>query len=160
MRTIEGFRHTMLTDLNVTPMIADGYTFDGLQFIYGPEDGRVFLTLKDKKYKGVWQTDEWQVIDTLEAGKVEIRRADCGSGCKCAAEIRPLPKKEHILKNVYDEATVEVTGTIDDKGDFVTGGGDYQVIDLEGDNYIYCETCDKRVYPNDEHGLSAEWQVL
>lgn len=28
MRTIEGFRHTMLTDLNVTPTIAEGYAFD------------------------------------------------------------------------------------------------------------------------------------
>lgn len=66
----------------------------------------------------------------------------------------------HVLRNVYDAATVEIAGTIDRKGNFVTGAEGYQVIDLDGDNYIYCETCNKRVYTNDEHGLSEEWQVL
>jgi hypothetical protein len=112
MRTIEGFHHTMLTDRNVTPTIADGYEFEGLQYIYGPEDGRVFLTLKSGKADRVIRSDDWTVIDTMEAGRVEIRRADCGSGCKCAAEIRPVGatppkyicstcKGENVLQDAY-----------------------------------------------------------
>ena len=91
---------------------------------------------------------------------------ETGNHTECEARQRPdefsnqFAPEPHVLKNVYDGATVEVTGTIDEEGNFVTSAGGYQVIDLDGDNYIYCETCDKRVYTNDEHGLSEEWQVL
>ena len=67
---------------------------------------------------------------------------------------------EHVLKNVYDEATVEVRGEIDAAGNFNTLMNQYEVVSLEGDNYIYCETCNKRVSPGDGHGLSEEWTVM
>ncbi len=66
---------------------------------------------------------------------------------------------EHTLKNLYDEATVEVVGIIDPSGDFDTERNQYEVVDLEGDNYIFCVTCDKRVTPGDGHGLAEDWQV-
>lgn len=66
----------------------------------------------------------------------------------------------HVLKNVYNEATVEVVGEIDANGDFDTLMNQYAVVDLEGDNYIFCVTCNQRVSPGDGHGLSEEWQVM
>ena len=67
--------------------------------------------------------------------------------------------KGHVLKNVYDEATVEVVGEIDEDGNFATLMNQYEVVNLEGDNYIFCVTCDKRVTPGDGHGLAEDWQV-
>lgn len=120
MRTIEGFHHTMLSALNLTPVIADGYAIDGLSYIYGPDDGRVFLTLKSTTDKNKWHSDEWVAIDTIEAGKVEVRRADCGAGCKCAVEIRPiLLPSQHLalpdLQRMTKAELIEEYAQLEDK---------------------------------------------
>jgi hypothetical protein len=36
-----------------------------------------------------WQADEWTpTVDERTGSAIEIRRASCGLGCKCAAEVR------------------------------------------------------------------------
>lgn len=91
MRTIENFHHTMLTDRNLTPFLHSWVPeFEHLQYVYGPEDGRVLITVKSDKDMQTYRSDDWVVIDTIEVGKVKIRRTACGAGCRCAAEISPL----------------------------------------------------------------------
>lgn len=33
-------------------------------------------------------TDEWQPVTLADGRKAEVRRADCGAGCRCAGEVR------------------------------------------------------------------------
>jgi hypothetical protein len=52
----------------------------------GDEMGRALVRLDDPT---VTQQDEWrETIDLLTGHTVAVRRADCGLGCKCAAEVR------------------------------------------------------------------------
>lgn len=75
-----------------TPYPAEGYEdcFAGVPYRFGPEDGRLQLTLASMDYFGAWRSESWTVIETRELGAVEVRSADCGGGCRCAAEIRPV----------------------------------------------------------------------
>jgi hypothetical protein len=52
----------------------------------GDDMGRALVRLDDPT---VTQQDEWrETIDLLTGHTVAVRRADCGLGCKCAAEVK------------------------------------------------------------------------
>lgn len=52
----------------------------------GDPDGRALVRLDDPH---TTDSDEWtEVIDRLTGHTVAVRRADCGLGCKCAAEVK------------------------------------------------------------------------
>lgn len=50
--------------------------------------GRALVRLDDPT---ITDTDEWsEATDLLTGHTVAVRRADCGLGCKCAAEVKLL----------------------------------------------------------------------
>lgn len=52
----------------------------------GDPDGRALVRLEDRD---ALNEDEWTKTTDLITGRaVEVRRADCGLGCKCAGEVR------------------------------------------------------------------------
>jgi hypothetical protein len=52
----------------------------------GDDMGRALVRLDDPT---VTQQDEWrETTDLLTGHTVAVRRADCGLGCKCAAEVK------------------------------------------------------------------------
>lgn len=69
-----------------TPYPVDQPTQIALTANEGDDMGRVVVRLKDPS---VTDTDEWtEVTDLLTGHTVAVRRADCGLGCKCAAEVK------------------------------------------------------------------------
>jgi len=111
----------MTTSLDVaagerTLFPVDQATQAALNVFEGDVDGRVLVRLDDP---AVTYSDEWsEATDLLTGLAVAVRRADCGAGCKCAAEVklvrRPskskvkLGKKErallHYALSLADEA--------------------------------------------------------
>lgn len=69
-----------------TLLPADALTADALiQW----DERRVLVRLKDP---GLIHEDGWgRTVDLLSEHTVEVRRADCGAGCRCAAEVRLVP---------------------------------------------------------------------
>jgi hypothetical protein len=58
----------------------------------GDSMGRALVRLDDPH---ALDTDEWtEVTDQLTGHTVAVRRADCGLGCKCAAEVKLVRMKE------------------------------------------------------------------
>jgi hypothetical protein len=52
----------------------------------GDDMGRALVRLEDPH---TTDTDEWTEVTDLNTGHtVAVRRADCGLGCKCAAEVK------------------------------------------------------------------------
>lgn len=69
-----------------TPYPVDQATQSALTALEGDSAGRVLIRLDDPT---VIQLDEWsEAIDLLTGHTVAVRRADCGLGCKCAAEVK------------------------------------------------------------------------
>lgn len=53
---------------------------------YGDPDGRALVRLEDPHTTDM---DEWtETTDLLTGHTIAVRRADCGLGCKCAAEVK------------------------------------------------------------------------
>lgn len=63
----------------------------------------------------------------------------------------------HVLKYVMDASIVERDCRIVD-GDVVTSG-EWVPVHVDGDAFIYCDTCDTRLHAGDG-GLSPEWVVV
>jgi hypothetical protein len=64
----------------------DQLTQIALTAFEGDEMGRALVRLDDPT---VTQQDEWrEATDLLTGHTVAVRRADCGLGCKCAAEVK------------------------------------------------------------------------
>ena len=64
----------------------DQLTQIALTAFEGDEMGRALVRLDDTT---VTQQDEWrEATDLLTGHTVAVRRADCGLGCKCAAEVK------------------------------------------------------------------------
>jgi hypothetical protein len=58
----------------------------------GDEMGRVLVRLDDPT---AIHMDKWsETTDLLTGHTVAVRRADCGLGCKCAAEVKLVRMKE------------------------------------------------------------------
>lgn len=58
----------------------------------GDSMGRALVRLEDPT---VLNLDEWsEVTDLLTGHTVAVRRADCGLGCKCAAEVKLVELNE------------------------------------------------------------------
>jgi hypothetical protein len=52
----------------------------------GDSMGRALVRLEDPH---ITDTDEWsEATDLLTGHTIAVRRADCGLGCKCAAEVK------------------------------------------------------------------------
>lgn len=69
-----------------TPYPVDQPTQIALTALDGDPSGRVLVRLDDPT---VTDTDEWsEVTDLLTGHTVAVRRADCGAGCRCAAEVK------------------------------------------------------------------------
>ena len=65
---------------------ADEATQAALTPFENDPEGRMLVRLDDP---GVTYSDEWaEATDLLTGLKVAVRRADCGAGCKCAAEVK------------------------------------------------------------------------
>lgn len=81
----------MNTEVNVTagertPYPVDQPTQIALTAFEGDSMGRALIRLEDPH---AMDTDEWsEVTDLLTGHTVAVRRADCGLGCKCAAEVK------------------------------------------------------------------------
>jgi len=64
----------------------DQQTQQALTKFEGDSMGRSLVRLEDPS---ATNEDPWtQTTDLLTGQRVEVRRADCGLGCKCAAEVR------------------------------------------------------------------------
>jgi hypothetical protein len=64
----------------------DQLTQIALTALDGDDMGRALVRLDDPT---VTHQDEWsEATDLLTGHTVAVRRADCGLGCKCAAEVR------------------------------------------------------------------------
>lgn len=64
----------------------DQLTQIALTAFEGDSMGRALVRLDDPH---ATDTDEWsEVTDLLTGHTVAVRRADCGLGCKCAAEVK------------------------------------------------------------------------
>jgi hypothetical protein len=69
-----------------TPYPVNQATQIALTALDGDTAGRVLVRLDNPT---AVHMDEWnQVTDLLTGHTVAVRRADCGSGCKCAAEVK------------------------------------------------------------------------
>lgn len=64
----------------------------------------------------------------------------------------------HNLDYVANECIVSFAATIDGDGDVVTSGAP-RVDFIDGDTFVWCNTCNERVYGG-EGGLSENWQVF
>lgn len=64
----------------------DQLTQIALTKLDGDDMGRALVRLEDPH---LTDTDEWsEATDLLTGHTVAVRRADCGLGCKCAAEVK------------------------------------------------------------------------
>lgn len=69
-----------------TPFPVDQLTQIALTKLDGDDMGRALIRLDDTT---ALQSDEWsEATDLLTGHTVAVRRADCGLGCKCAAEVK------------------------------------------------------------------------
>lgn len=69
-----------------TPYPVDQLTQIALTALDGDPSGRVVVRLEDPH---TLDTEEWsEVTDLITGHTVAVRRADCGLGCKCAAEVK------------------------------------------------------------------------
>lgn len=69
-----------------TPYPVDQATQIALTALEGDSMGRSLVRLDDPI---VILMDEWsEVTDLLTGHTIAVRRADCGLGCKCAAEVK------------------------------------------------------------------------
>lgn len=69
-----------------TPYPVDQLTQIALTALEGDSMGRALVRLADTT---AMDMDEWsEVTDLLTGHTVAVRRADCGLGCKCAAEVK------------------------------------------------------------------------
>lgn len=60
----------------------------------GPPFGRVAVELDEP----VTLTDEWQQVIDTDGRTLQVRRADCGAGCRCAGEVKLLGRSLGELK--------------------------------------------------------------
>ena len=69
-----------------TPYPVDQLSQISLTKLEGDTAGRVVVRLEDPH---VTDSDAWsEAIDLLTGHTVALRRADCGLGCRCAAEVK------------------------------------------------------------------------
>lgn len=69
-----------------TPYPIDQQTQIALTPLDGDSMSRSLIRLEDPF---LTQSDEWaETTDQLTGHTVAVRRADCGAGCKCAAEVK------------------------------------------------------------------------
>jgi hypothetical protein len=69
-----------------TPFPVDQLTQIALTKLEDDTMGRVVVRLEDPH---VLDRDEWiEAIDLITGHTIAVRRADCGLGCKCAAEVK------------------------------------------------------------------------
>lgn len=79
------------TDINIaagerTPYPVDQPTHNALTALAGDTMGRVLIRLENPH---ILNQDEWtEATDLLTGHTIAARRADCGAGCKCAAEVK------------------------------------------------------------------------
>ena len=64
----------------------------------------------------------------------------------------------HKLVYVYDRCVTQQACEITPEGN-VRVTGDLEVVDIDGDTRVYCDTCDVPVYAGDA-GLAVDWQVV
>lgn len=68
-----------------TPYPVDQQTQIALTALEGDSAGRVLIRLDDPF---LMQNEEWTAAtDEITGRAIQVRRADCGLGCKCAAEV-------------------------------------------------------------------------
>lgn len=77
----------------ITPRVAYGEAPGPFLLLEDERDGRrrMYLSRADhKRYlQSKWEGDPWvRVTDLVTGLAVELRQADCGLGCRCAAEYR------------------------------------------------------------------------
>jgi hypothetical protein len=63
----------------------------------------------------------------------------------------------HKLVYVYDHCIMQQACEITLEGNVLVTG-DLEVVDIDGDARVYCDTCDVPVYAGDA-GLAVDWQV-
>ena len=69
-----------------TPYPVDQLTKSALTALEEDSMGRAVIRINDPH---ALDMDEWsEVTDLLTGHTVAVRRADCGLGCKCAAEVK------------------------------------------------------------------------
>lgn len=69
-----------------TPYPVDQLTQIALNKLEGDPSGRAVIRIEDPH---ALDMDRWsETIDLLTGHTVAVRRADCGLGCKCAAEVK------------------------------------------------------------------------
>lgn len=67
---------------------ADQFTKSSLVLFADDPSGRVVVKLEDQS---TLLSDDWtETIDWVSGLPVEVRRADCGLGCRCAGEVRVI----------------------------------------------------------------------
>lgn len=86
-----------MAELNIaagdrTPYPVDQLTQAALTKLEEDSAGRSVVRLEDPH---VLDLDEWtEVTDLLTGHTVAVRRADCGAGCRCAAEVKLVKRKD------------------------------------------------------------------
>lgn len=69
-----------------TPFPVDEDTQAALTVLAGDPDNRALIELDNP---GLVHSDVWaETTDLLTGLTIAVRRADCGAGCRCAAEVK------------------------------------------------------------------------
>jgi RNA polymerase-binding transcription factor DksA len=71
--------------------------------------------------------------------------------------MEPIPHEDHDVQYVMTNCTAVQNCTINEKGDVVVDGPE-SVERIDGDTYVYCVTCDKRIHSG-EDGLAEDWEL-
>jgi hypothetical protein len=80
---------TFLMYDELSPLPADKAAEKALDEMPNDPLGRVIVRLREDEVTKARRSERWYATTDLRTGlSVEIRRADCGAGCKCAAEVR------------------------------------------------------------------------
>lgn len=64
----------------------------------------------------------------------------------------------HKLVYVYDRCVAQQTCEITPDGN-VRVTGYLEMVDIDGDTLVYCDTCDAQVYAG-EGGLAVDWECV
>lgn len=66
----------------------------------------------------------------------------------------------HKFAYLVDQCVVKRQARITEDGNVVVAlHGEPEIVEFDGDPWLWCDTCDEEVYAG-EHGLSEKWEVV
>lgn len=88
----------------------DQATQKALKAFEGDSMGRVLVRPADSL---AIDSEEWvETTDLLTGKAVAVRRADCGAGCRCAAEVKLVPSEDEVIWAPPGKAPAELVAGV------------------------------------------------